>query len=218
MRKLLIVVISMLVVPVTAQEFASKFREDQVYFGVAYPYFSNPPETLIQNKLSYAFSLGFIRDMPINKKRTWAVGLGIGGNVTKWFTNTQFFVSRNNISTKTITDDYRQNFITMQSLEFPFEVRWRNATTTKHAFWRIHTGVSLNIPLRTKTLFTPSNGTETSNFLSTNGTFLRGNLHFGFNTWNISIAHDIEPWVVSDSPNGKFNVKSTKVGLIFYLF
>ena len=218
MRKLLIVVISMLLMPVTAQDITSKFREDQLYIGVAYPYFSTAPETLIQNKLSYAFSLGFVRDMPINKKRTLAIGLGIGWNISKWFTNTQFSVSTNRISAKTILVDYQQNFLTMQSLEIPLEVRWRNTTATKHAFWRIHAGVSLHIPLSAKTLFTSINGVDNHDFLPTNRTFLRGNVHFGFNTWNISIAHDIEGWAVSDSPNGEFDIKSTKIGLIFYLF
>jgi len=47
-----------------AQEKTPTFREDQIYLSIAYPYFSDAPNTLIQNKLSYAFSIGFIRDMP----------------------------------------------------------------------------------------------------------------------------------------------------------
>lgn len=217
MRKLLVVMIGMLFSPVAAQQHSSDFREDQLYFGVAYPYFSTPPETLIQNKLSYALSMGFVRDMPINKSRTWALGLGVGWDVTKWYTNTRFSASGNTISASTLTDDYQQNFLSMQSLALPFEVRWRNATATKHAFWRIHTGVSLHVPMHLKSVFTSASGFQNRDSLPINGTFLRWNLHLGFNTWNISIAQDLQPWAVSNTLNSQFDMKSARIGLVFYI-
>ena len=67
----------MVVGPLIAQEDAPTFREDQLYLSIAYPYFSNAPNTLIQNKLSYAFSVGFVRDMPITKQRSLAVGISL---------------------------------------------------------------------------------------------------------------------------------------------
>ena len=49
------------------------------------------------------------------------------------------------------------------------------------------------------------------------GSVLRWNVHFGFNTWNISIAHDMQPWATFNASNKEFNMKFTKIGLIFYI-
>jgi len=54
------------------------------------------------------------------------------------------------------------------------------------------------------------------NFLH-EGSVLRWNVHFGFNTWNISIAHDMQPWATFNASNKEFNMKFTKIGLIFYI-
>ena len=200
-----------------AQEDTLSFREDQIYFSVAYPYFSDAPGEHIQNKLSYSFSLGFVRDMPVNKKRTLALGLGLGWDVATVFNNMRLVVEDSSISASIIQDAYQKNTLTMQTLAVPFELRWRNANETKHAFWRIHTGVSVHMPLRFRANYTSSEGIQTNIFLPYEKTLLRWNAHFGFNTWNISIAHDLQPWAVYATPNRSFDIRFTKIGLIFYI-
>lgn len=218
MRKLLLLLMTLLAVSAFAQEGSSNFREDQLYFGIAYPYFSDAPNELIQNKLSYAFSVGFVRDMPISKARTWAFGFGLGWDQMKIFNNTRFKVTDNKLSSATIVDDYQENYVSVQSLALPLEVRWRNATATKHDFWRVHTGFSLHVPLQITSVYTSTIGDKNKQSLPTKGTLLRWNLQFGFNTWNINIAHDLQPLAVSNGSDGKFDLKFTKIGLIFYLF
>ena len=44
------------------------YREDQIYASVGYPLLIDVPEALTQNKLSHTFSLGFVRDMPMDCK------------------------------------------------------------------------------------------------------------------------------------------------------
>ena len=58
----------------------SLYREDQIYASVGYPLLIDTPEGLTQNKLSHTFSLGFLRDIPINTARNLAFGLGLGLN------------------------------------------------------------------------------------------------------------------------------------------
>ncbi len=217
MRKLLLLLFIANVLQVAAQDEKPSFREDQIYFSIAYPYFSDAPSELIQNKLSYSFSLGFIRDMPINKKRTLAVGLGLGWESSTVFNNMQFEVLDGAITARAIQGDYQKNILNMQSFAVPFELRWRSATESKHAFWRIHTGMSLYIPLRMVAKNTSFEGVKSNTNLSNNGTLLRWNVHFGFNTWNISIAHDLRPWAKSITANNSFDIKFTKIGLIFYI-
>ena len=207
----------MVVGPLIAQEDAPTFREDQLYWSIAYPYFSNAPNTLIQNKLSYAFSVGFVRDMPINKQRSLAVGIGLGYDQATIYNNNLFTYARNNISATVIEGGYQQNYLRMQSLAVPLELRWRNATETKHAFWRIHTGVSVHFPMQFKSYNKTSTGQINTTKLPSKGTILRWNVHFGFNTWNISIAHDMQPWATFGALNREFDMNFTKIGLIFYI-
>lgn len=207
----------MVVGPLIAQEDAPTFREDQLYLSIAYPYFSNAPNTLIQNKLSYAFSVGFVRDMPINKQRSLAVGIGLGYDQATIYNNNLFTYAGNNISATVIKGGYQQNYLRMQSLAVPMELRWRNATETKHAFWRIHTGVSVHFPMQFKSYNKTSTGQINTSKLPSKGTILRWNVHFGFNTWNISIAQDMQPWATFGALNREFDMNFTKIGLIFYI-
>ena len=103
----------MVVGPLIAQEEAPTFREDQIYLSIAYPYFSDAPNTLIQNKLSYAFSFGFVRDMPINKQRSLAVGIGLGYDQATIYNNNLFTYAGNNISATVIEGGYQQNYLRM---------------------------------------------------------------------------------------------------------
>ena len=200
-----------------AQEKTPTFREDQIYLSIAYPYFSDAPNTLIQNKLSYAFSIGFIRDIPINSQRTLAVGVGLGFDQATLYNNTLFTQTGNKIDASVIEEGYKQNYLRMQSLTVPLELRWRNATETKHAFWRIHTGVSVHFPMQFKSYNKTSTGQINTTKLPSKGTILRWNVHFGFNTWNISIAHDMQPWATFGALNREFDMNFTKIGLIFYI-
>lgn len=45
----------------------SLYREDQFYFNISYSSLQNQPSGFRQNKFSPSLSLGFVRDMPLNK-------------------------------------------------------------------------------------------------------------------------------------------------------
>lgn len=186
--------------------------------SIAYPYFSDAPDNLIQNKLSYAFSVGVIRDMPINKQRTLAVGIGFGYDQTTIFNNNLFTHAKDNISATVIEGGYQKNYLRMQSFAVPLELRWRNSKETKHAFWRIHTGISVHFPTQFMTYNKTPTGQINTTKLPLKGTISRLNVNFGFNTWNMSIAHDIQPWTSFNASNKEFDMKFTKIGLIFYVF
>ena len=55
-----------------------KYREDQFYLGLTFNLLTNKPEAMEQNGFSGGLQFGFIRDMPINKQRNWAIGVGAG--------------------------------------------------------------------------------------------------------------------------------------------
>ena len=55
----------------------SLYREDQFYFGITYNVLNDRPINVSQNSFSTGLNFGFLRDFPINKKRTFAIAPGL---------------------------------------------------------------------------------------------------------------------------------------------
>ena len=135
----------------------SLYREDQIYASIGYPLLISTPEGLTQNKLSHSFSLGFIRDMPINSARNIAFGLGLGLNYNVVYTNLHF---TDDMKSMTFVSTDVTNQWNSVDAEIPIEFRWRSSTPTNFQFWRIYAGVvgyySLSAKQRTTTALTES--------------------------------------------------------------
>ena len=71
-----------------------KYREDQFYVSVTYNLLGNKPDGVSQNGFSSGFHFGFIRDMPLNKKRNLALGLGLGFSTNSF--NQKLLISESN--------------------------------------------------------------------------------------------------------------------------
>ena len=71
----------------------SLFREDQFYFNITYNTLQKVPDGLQQTKFSPGFSVGFLRDMPINASRTFAVAAGLGYSLSVYNQNLGIFES-----------------------------------------------------------------------------------------------------------------------------
>lgn len=123
----------------------SLYREDQFYIGVAFNLLGDKPEGVNQNGFSGSLQGGFIRDMPINKGRTKAIGIGLGIAVDTFNHNLFIGEELDDVTTiyevipSTINED--KNRFTYYSFEVPIEYRWRTSTPTRYSFWRIHGGV-----------------------------------------------------------------------------
>jgi hypothetical protein len=195
----------------------SLYREDQIYASMGYPLLIDTPEGLTQNKLSHTFSLGFIRDMPINSARNLAFGLGLGLNYNVVYTNLQFTDDMK--STTFVSSDVTNQWNSVD-VEIPLEFRWRNSTAVNYQFWRIYGGVvgyySLSAKQRTRTALT-----ESISSLSVQNFRLALRLNIGNNTWNLTYTHPIDSFFDFDkSAHNKSlsQLKTAKLGLIFYIF
>ena len=195
----------------------SLYREDQIYASMGYPLLIDIPEGLTQNKLSHTFSLGFIRDMPINSARNLAFGLGLGLNYNVVYTNLQFTDDMK--STTFVSSDVTNQWNSVD-VEIPLEFRWRNSTAMNYQFWRIYGGVvgyySLSAKQRTTTALT-----ESITSLSVQNFRLALRLNVGNNTWNLTYTHPIDSFFDFDkSAHNKSlsQLKTAKLGLIFYIF
>lgn len=135
----------------------SLYREDQLYVGLTFNLLGNKPDGVNQNGFSGSLQGGFIRDMPINNKRTKAIGIGLGLAVDTFNHNLFIGEELDNVTTiyevipSSINED--KNRFTYYTLEMPIEYRWRTSTPTKYSFWRIHGGVRLGYIYRFKSTF-----------------------------------------------------------------
>ena len=65
----------------------SLYREDQFYVGFTFNLLWNTASTIDQSGFSGGFHLGYTRDMPINKRRNVAIGLGLGYSINTYGQN-----------------------------------------------------------------------------------------------------------------------------------
>ena len=195
----------------------SSYREDQIYASIGYPLLISKPEGLTQNKLSHTFSLGFIRDMPINRTRNLAIGLGLGLNYNVVYTNLQFIDDMN--KSIFVSSDLINQWRSLNA-EIPLELRWRSSTPTNYQFWRLYAGLVGHYSLMAKQS-TRTAITETINSLSVQKFRLALRLSIGNNTWNLTYAHPIDSFFDFDKSTQNKSVselKTAKMGLIFYIF
>jgi hypothetical protein len=201
----------------------NKYREDQFYISVTYNLLGAKPDGVSQNGFSSGFHFGFIRDMPINKKRNIALGVGLGFSTNSF--NQKLLISENNgVYDYTVLDDvsFSKNKFTTYLVEFPIEFRWRTSTVKEFDFWRIYSGVKLGYVLSNSSKFrgSPEDISLTNigdiNKLQVGLTLSAGysNVNFHF-YYALNDIFDSNAIVSSSGENVAMN--AIKIGLIFYI-
>ncbi len=190
-------------------EIDSLYREDQFYASLSYNLIQNRPDGFKQFSFSPGVTFGILRDIPISKNRHWAIAPGIGYsyNNIKQFINSVEIVS----ATENNTTENIRTIISSHSIDFPLEIRWRNATPNSHSFWRIYTGFKTSYVINSKLESTTEN-TKESILDEINRLQYGAYISVGFNTWNPYIYYGINPIFKEGSKMSNFNV-----GFIFYI-
>ncbi len=199
----------------------NRYLEDQFYMGITYNFLLQLPNDVTQRSLSYGLQLGMIKDIPINSKRTWAIGLGMGYGVYSYYSNLLATKSDNTITYSVIDSDtnFTRNKVETHLIEFPVEIRWRNSTPTEYKFWRIYTGIKFAYLLGARSKFISS--TEKISFSNSDIKKLQYGIsvNFGYNTFNIQAYYSLNnlfnDTAMLDSEN--ITMKPLRLGLIFYI-
>ena len=203
-------------------EIDSLYREDQFYLGFTYNSLFNKPTGLSQNKFSSGFAIGFLRDMPINKRRTVAIALGLGLSYNKSFQN--LLITRTNqITSYSIIPagvEYSKNKLDQFYVDVPLEFRWRTSTPESHKFWRIYSGLKFSYLLSDKYVHidTESNykihQNKDLNSLQV-GTYIT----LGYNTWSFYAYYGLTPFYKSSAKinEEKIGLNTLNLGLMFYI-
>ncbi|OIQ21665.1 MAG: hypothetical protein BM557_02385 [Flavobacterium sp. MedPE-SWcel] len=201
----------------------SKYREDQFYASVSYVLMQGKPSGYSQNSFSTGLSVGFLRDMPINKNRTYAIAAGLGYSYYNIKHNLK--VSENagtKIYEQVSTLDFDKNKLVLHYLELPIEFRWRNSTAESHKFWRIYTGFKVSYLLRNKAQFYALDGADirVTNNRGLNKLVYGAYVAAGWNTWNLYVYYGLTPIYEKEarlSGGQEINLNAVNFGVMFYI-
>lgn len=122
----------------------SHYLEDQLFFNLSYIALRQMPADLVQQGFSHSISYGFIRDIPVNLRRNFGFGVGVGYERTTLYQNLQVWVSEADGQVHFRIMDpqsYLNNAFVIKKLVFPIEIRYRNSTPEKLRFFRLYAGV-----------------------------------------------------------------------------
>ena len=204
-------------------EVDSLYKEDQFYAGVTYNLLGNKPTELSQSGFSLGFHLGYIKDIPLNKNRNIAIGIGLGYSANSF--NQDLLVTKSNVNTfeySFIEDGstFTKNKFSNHLIEVPIEFRWRTSTPTDYQFWRIYTGFKFGYVLANTAKYQGDLGDLKYTDIKDFNTFQYGlTLSAGYNTWNVYLYYALNPIFSKDTKldGVSLEMNAVKIGLMFYI-
>ncbi|MCB4806857.1 PorT family protein [Tamlana sp. 62-3] len=207
---------------VAKKEIDSLYKEDQFYASITYNVLHHVPDDLAQSGFSLGFHAGFIKDMPVNKRRTVAIGIGLGYSTNSF--NQNLLINKNSDNTFEYEivdeDDFTKNKFSNHLIELPIEFRWRTSTATDYSFWRLYAGFKLGYMLLNNTKYSGDLGNIKYSNIDVFNKFQYGlTLSAGYNTWNFCVYYGLNPIFkeASLSDNTTREMTDIKLGLIFYI-
>jgi len=199
----------------------SLYREDQFYFGITYNTLPNRPSGISQKKFTPSFSVGFLRDVPINESRTVAIAAGLGYSINNY--NQNILVTQNNgipayeVITSSVT--YSKNKLVLHYVDLPIELRWRTSTPESHKFYRIYSGFKLSYLVYDGSKYVDNQATiKITGNPDFNKLQYGAYVAFGYNTWNFQVYYGLNPiYKTAKIDSQSINMHTLNFGLMFYI-
>jgi len=200
----------------------SLYREDQFYAQLNYNSIVKKPDGLVQDKISFGFGVGFLRDFPLNKNRTFAIAPGIGLSFNNYIQNMSI-TGTNKAPVYNIIPsefDYDRNRFEQFRLDVPIEFRWRTSTPESFQFFRIYGGVKFSYLLSDKSVY--DDGTQKIVIKNNKDfeDFIYGvYLSMGYSAFNLQIYYDLNSLFKSSAQIDSVPVtmNALSLGVIFYI-
>jgi len=201
----------------------SLYREDQFYIGLGINILGDMPKGMRQSGLSGGFYFGYIRDMPINKRRNLSIGVGAGLAIDTYSQNLFIGETEDGATIFQVINsdiDYSTNRFSTQLIEIPVHLRWRTSSVgDASSFWRIYAGLNFGYMYYFRSTFEQENNKVQQTKLDELNR-LRWNLHFSFGKSKINFFfnYSLNPLFDGvDVENAPVNVTVLKAGVIFYI-
>jgi len=171
--------------------------------------------------LSSHFQLGFVRDIPLISSGKFAIGIGVGYSFQQFNSNIIRVGIDNENSIFTVSNsnyNLEKSLLSINFIEFPISLRWRNSSIKDYQFWRVYTGIKFQRNFFSKLKINNGDSENISKEINNWNKDLY--LSFGYNTWNFYFSYGLNQIIknlkIQDS-NKLFKIKPFKIGLIFYL-
>ncbi|NER18061.1 porin family protein [Spongiivirga citrea] len=199
----------------------SLYVEDQFYIGATYNIMFNRPDNVSQRNLSNGIYAGFIKDLPVNKNRNKAIGIGLGYSVNTYFDEIKITRQGDDVVYEVIDSEISisKNKIITHIVELPIEFRWRTSTPDKYQFWRIYPGFKLGYVF--SDIYKFESGAERLRFSNPDLNKLQYGvtISVGYNTWNLNAYYGLNQMFdnASLSDGTAINTRDFKLGLMFYI-
>ena len=199
----------------------SRYLEDQFYIGFGYNLLLNKPTDAVQRNLSFNLQAGFIKDIPLNARRNFGVGLGLGYAVNSYYSNIVASELDGGVAYEVLsTSEFNRNKLETHSLEVPFEFRWRTSTAEEYKFWRIYAGAKLGYVFSGRSRTVTDDGTTAFSNPDIQDLQYGLILSFGYNTWNVHAYYSLNP-LLKDGTNlqtgESLDLNVLRIGVIFYI-
>lgn len=208
--------------PIKNDSLDSKYREDQFYFGVTYNLLNNEASNIVQNGFSSGFHFGLIRDMPINKKRNFAIGLGLGysGNSINQNLRISKDTSGNTVYEVVESGTFSKNKLALHMVEVPLEFRWRTSTAKDYRFWRIYSGIKLGYIFSSSSKYKGDlDNIKVTQLDNLNKLQYAFTLTAGYDKFNVHLYYALNTIFDTNAKidNNELNASILKIGLMLYI-
>ncbi|WP_268848636.1 porin family protein [Flavobacterium aestivum] len=199
----------------------SLYREDQFYTGLIYNSLLNKPSDFSQQRVSFGFSAGFLRDMPVNKSRTVAIAPGIGFVYNNYIQNLAITGTNENPIYTVIpsTENYHRNKFEQFLVEIPIEFRWRTSTPEVYKFWRIYGGFKFSYLLLDRSVYDNQTKIIIRNNKDFNEFLYGAYISAGYNTINLYAYYGLNSLFKSTAKVNDESIKmnALSIGIMFYI-
>ncbi|MEN8137738.1 MAG: porin family protein [Bacteroidota bacterium] len=225
---LFILLISLIKFDVYAQK-STYYLEDQIFFNATYNFLVNKSDSITQGGFSNGMNIGYIRDIPLNERRNFGLGLGINYSIGHLYQNIRISTNDNG---KTEIDrmdsgDYIRNKFSLSFIEIPFEIRYRTSTIDEHKFFRAYLGFKVGYKIRQYSK-TKTKINEIAYYNQHNFNWWRYGLtlNIGYSAWNLHVFYSLsevfkddttaDP-VIPGSESIPMDMNELSIGFVFYL-
>tara|TARA_B100000945_G_C20414320_1_gene614317 strand:- start:554 stop:1228 length:675 start_codon:yes stop_codon:yes gene_type:complete len=195
------------------------YREDQIYTGFSLISLESNNKSFSQRGLSSHFQIGIVRDIPLISSGKFAIGLGLGYSFQNYNSNLIRFNTDRVDPVFIVNNTLKQKSkITLNFIEFPISLRWRNSSPNDYQFWRVYTGIKFQRNLFSRLKYSSNDIKNISD--EVNKWNKEVYLSFGYNTWNFYLSYGLNQIMKNlrdQYSNKPFKIKPLKIGLIFYL-